>query len=309
MSLDGFIEAVGRLGVTTVREGTLDDQAELLNAPGDGVGDVLRNDIHEHNFPWSPWSPGSSSPTYASILAGIQDFARAVGGLPPFEEILFFEFPIEPLMLEGHLRVKRGQAAAEFANRQLLVYKNTELQARDKIIPVQKDRPGHPSPAPRPSQDVGVRRIVAHELGHGLPQLAFERARDAGRANRLLVEEYKAHVGWVGRGEAARLYDIGVSEAEQAIGRGEAPDPRFEITADHWNKGWVEQPVSRYSVQGGPGEDFAEAAMTYVEQPRALQARSGRRYDFVRSVAAELFPSEEETEQPAEAGAGQAGAR
>ena len=219
MSLDEFVEAVGRLGVTTVREGALDDQVELLNAPGDGVGDVLRNDIHEHHFPWSPWSPGSSSPTYASISAGIQDFARAAGGLPPFEEILFFEFPIEPLMLQGQLRVRRGQAAAEFGSRKLLVYKNTELQAREKVIPVRKDRPGHASPAPRPSQDVGVRRIIAHELGHGLPQLAFERARDAGRANRLLVEEYKAHVGWVGRGEAARLYDIGVSEVEQAIGR------------------------------------------------------------------------------------------
>ena len=67
--------------------------------------------------------------------------------------------------------------------------------------------------------------------------------------------------------------------------------------------------MSRYSVHGGPGEDFAEAVMTYVEQPRALQARSARRYDFVRSVTAELFPSEEETAQPTEAAAGQAGAR
>lgn len=302
MSRDDFATAVARFGVATVREGTLENQVELLNASGDGVGDVLTNDIREHHFPWSPWSPGASSATYASIAAGLEDFGHAAGGLPPLEEIVFFEYPIEPLTLEGRPRVRRGQAAAEFGDRKLLVYKNTELQARDKVVPTRRDRPGGASPAPRASQDEGVRRIITHELGHGLPQLAFERARDAGRANRLLVEEYKARVGWVGRGDAAQLYDIGAPDVEQAVGRGEQPDPRFEITAERWDAGWVEQPVSRYSVRGGPGEDFAEAVMAYVERPGSLQTRSPRRHEFVRGVMTELFPAQAPAAEP-EAGA------
>ena len=34
-------------------------------------------------------------------------------------------------------------------------------------------------------------------------------------------------------------------------------------------------------VEGGPGEDFAEAVMAYVQEPALLQARSPARFRFI----------------------------
>lgn len=296
LTLEDFQEAVRRFGVTRVRTGTVEDQAMLLNQGGDHLGDVLQNDIAEHHFPWVEWSPGGSSPTYASILAGFEDFERGLGGMPRVREIWFFEFGIEPVTVGGQLRVRRGEAAAEFGGERLFIYKAAEAQATQKVIPVRRDRPGRRSGTDRPTRDVGMRRVVAHELGHGVQELAYQRAREAADSRPGLMDRYRAQVGWFRAGDRERLYDIGVPEVARALEAGEEPDAGFLITKDTWDSGrWREQPISKYMVRES-FEDFGEAVMAYVHRPSALEARSPRRFAFVRDLAEELFGSDAEEE-------------
>ena len=60
---------------------------------------------------------------------------------------------------------------------------------------------------------------------------------------------------------------------------------------DSWNHPrWVEQPISAYTVTGGPGEDFAEAVMGFVNAGAVLQARSPVRYGFLDSHRSSWLP-------------------
>jgi hypothetical protein len=137
--------------------------------------------------------------------------------------------------------------------------------------------PGAPVP-PAATLAESDRRFVLHELGHGLVALDPQIAVD-----------YATAVGWSVIGSVAALYDKGVPAVRQALAAGTAPDDKDRITAVSWNSPqWVEQPMSEYSVSGGPREDFAESVMAYVENKELVKARSSLRYEFLESRKALL---------------------
>jgi len=302
MTLADFSQGVRRFGVTSVKTGTLEEQTQLLNTQfgaEDRLGDVLQNDIRAHNFPWASWGPGDTSPVYASILAGFEDFERGMGGVPPVSEIWFFEFGFLPLTIQGQLRVRRGTMAAEFGGGKLALYKAAEAEATQKVIPVRRDRDRRPSRAERVTRDIGLRRIVSHELGHGMQELAYQRASEAADSRPELMARYRAQVGWVQRGARERLYDIRAPGVEEALAAGTEPDARFEITKENWDQGFREQPVSKYSVTES-FEDFGEAVMAYVQRPARCCSR-GHPAGSRSCASSELFsPETEETEAEAE---------
>lgn len=120
-----------------------------------------------------------------------------------------------------------------------------------------------------------MRRLLTHELGHGLAAAAHS-------IEPSLFDDYKREVGWTGT-QPPRLFDIGQPAVQSAISAGSPPPAQFEITLDNWNSPqWIEQPVSDYMVTGGPGEDFAEAVMTFVRDPNLLLSRSPHRFRFLR---------------------------
>jgi len=97
---------------------------------------------------------------------------------------------------------------------------------------------------------------------------------------------------------------VGIPEVRRALDAGTVPPATIrtnrggrvtvqptQITVDSWNHPrWVEQPISAYTVTGGPSEDFAEAVMGFVNARAVLQARSPVRYGFLDSHRASWLP-------------------
>ena len=118
---------------------------------------------------------------------------------------------------------------------------------------------------------------MTHELGHGFEEAA---AGAAGQGvDPQIVQEYGEAVGW----HDGRLYDIGAPDVEHALERHEAPPAAFEITAQNWQRGWREQPISAYQVGHGPFEDLPAAIMAYSRSPQLLHDRSPHRFAFVEN--------------------------
>lgn len=131
------------------------------------------------------------------------------------------------------------------------------------------------APLPLPTREESTRRLLTHELGHGLAEAAH--SIEPG-----LFDDYKREVGWVAT-QPSQLFDIGQPMVQTAIASGSPPPAQFEITVNNWNSPqWVEQPVSSYMVSGGPSEDFAEAVMTFVREPNLLLSRSPAASGFFR---------------------------
>ena len=99
--------------------------------------------------------------------------------------------------------------------------------------------------------------------------------------DRAMIADFRREVGWTTTGPA-RLFDIGVPAVQRALAVRTTPPANYEITVNNWNSPqWVEQPMTDYSVAGGPGEDFAESVMAFVHEPQVLLSRSPRRYHFL----------------------------
>lgn len=83
----------------------------------------------------------------------------------------------------------------------------------------------------------------------------------------------------------ARAVESARAVGALALASGQPPPAGAQpITENNWNAPtWVEQPLSHYSVAGGPAEDFAEAVMTFVHQPNLLVSRSPHRFAFINS--------------------------
>jgi hypothetical protein len=125
-----------------------------------------------------------------------------------------------------------------------------------------------------PTPEQSIQRTFTHELGHGLAEAAMA-------ADPTTFTRYQREIGWTAT-TPAQLFDIGVPAVQTAIAAGTPPPPQYEITGRNWNSSqWIEQPLTSYMVSGGPGEDFAEAAMAYVEEPNLLVARSPLRFRFL----------------------------
>lgn len=259
---DAAIKA--RYGVEQVRTGVQADQAGG-KAPG-----------------WTSWDPGASHAVYEAILAAFADFAKAFGGTPHVKEIVFHKLHYEYDVAQRKW-VGRDDVGASFGSGRLNVFE--ALTKNSKPLPVSRSDPSGDYPptaitleeegsaggAPLKYIDraTSMRRLIAHELGHGLRDDASKAAgADAGPTPQVL-DTFSRAVGWTGSGDDAKLLDGGGSGAE--------------ILPGNWNlPKWKEQPMSVYSVRGGPGEDFAESAMAYVYAGDVLKARSPRRFRFMQ---------------------------
>ena len=280
MSRTDFEKEMRKFGVTRIATGTEAEQRSLSTPPGGAPsgGITLPN--------WQAWDPGSSSPAYRSIVDGFEDFEARVGGYPPVTEILFFK--VNYVVNAVGVGIPDTNAGASFGAGHFTVYEASMTSMRGlptgpstaaanyPPVVIGLSAPGEVrgAPVPVPTREQSIRRIVTHELGHGLAEAAM--AADPNTFTR-----YRSEVGWTAT-SAAQLFDIGVGAVQTAIAAGTPPPAQYEITRQNWNSSqWIEQPLTSYMVSGGPGEDFAEAAMAYVKEPNLLAARSPRRFRFL----------------------------
>src|SRR5262249_10370383 len=103
--------------------------------------------------------------------------------------------------------------------------------------------------------------------------------------------DYRRQVGWTTT-NPPRLFDISQQAVQAELQAGKPPPAQFEITVDNWNSPqWGEQPVSDYMVSGGPAEDFAEAVMIFLREPKLLLSRSPHRFQFLSRIKDRWLPA------------------
>jgi hypothetical protein len=238
-----------RFGVARVRAGTEADQVADMRrfTP---TADPSPTSISE----WTAWDPAATSDLYADITAGFEATTRALGGIPEVTEIRFLDSDNENV---GGTAERRQRHGANYSGGILSIFKRVETAPW--ALPEGASRPGRPAAVTYGSGSENRRRIIVHELGHGIA----ERFGTPGRsgAEEGLFAAFNRAAGWVG---------------------GHIEQDGTTLTQTNWNDAWPEQPVSRYSLSN-PGEDFAETIMAYVERPEVLRARSPGRFAFVDS--------------------------
>ncbi len=305
MTRSRFVDVLSsRYGISTVRAGTFADQQEVNSRPGVSAGGRLTEAA------WAAWDPGPTSEIYSSVVTAFEDFESSLGGLPPVDEVLFFAtaytvnsgtHQVEPNpgvgadFGAGHLRVYRsGVVAGATGGKGIPIGRSTAAGRYPPVVIGLGGRGTDPgAPIPLPTAGENTVRVITHELGHGLAEQAMA-------ADHAMFETYRLAVGWTD----GRLFDVGIPEVRQSLDAGTVPPATIrsnhggrvtvrptQITVDSWNHPrWVEQPISAYTVTGGPGEDFAEAVMGFVNTPAVLQARSPVRYGFLDSHRASWLP-------------------
>lgn len=295
-------DMVRRFGVQRIRTGSFGEQeADVNSRPGVQPGGRLTRPR------WHEWDPGSASPIYRWIVDAFEDFESRVGGLPPVQEIIFFDtyFTVDT---NGNV-VPAPKIGADFGAGIMRVYRSgvstrtplpfARSDASDRypgmgvigVAGIEGQTPGAPLPVPTAAQSAA--RTITHELGHGL-------AEEAHKAEPNLFDQYRRDIGWFGD----KLFDIGIPAVRTAIAGNTAPPASItvkqgghtltqptEITKADWNHPrWIEQPLTYYMVTGGPGEDFAEAVMAYTQAPDLLRTRSPSRYLFLDSHRERWLP-------------------
>jgi hypothetical protein len=272
-----------RWGVSSIVTGTRERQTTEATprggAPPGGI--VLPN--------WQSWDPGAASEVYNQIVDTFDDFAAAIGGVPAVNEIVFYNVHYD--VNAAGVATEDPGVGASFGAGHLTLYRavttsrkwlpaarsNTAGSYPSVVIGVggvTGQSPGAPIPAPTPEQS--VRRMLSHELGHGLAEAAMAQNPDTFR-------DFRRAVGWTAS-EPAELYDVRAAGVAAALGSTppRTPPAAARITADNWNSpAHGEQPLTDYAVVGGPSEDFAESVMALVHAPALLQARSPARSRFL----------------------------
>ena len=252
---------INTYGVTDVHTGIQTEQEAR----------ITRRGVPAPTIPtWQSWDPGTQSQDYTSIIDGIENMISAFGAIPQISNIIFFQVAYEPDSATG-VGVAQPDTGASFGAGELAIY-----QAFD----------GSTNPATGRSTLTGttvasadrqadISYIITHELGHGVGE--------AGAAqNHQMFIQFNATVGWIGNPPV--LYDMGQPTVINAINNGTPLLAQDIITPQRWALPTViEQPMSRYSVFGGPGEDFAESVAAYVNNPTVLLQRSPLRYNFLHT--------------------------
>jgi len=274
-------------GVTTIRTGTYADQ----NASVSGTIPVAT---------WASWSPADPSEVYRFILNAFDEFATTFNGVPNVTDIVFYQVYYDS---NAGSPVPDQDVGASYGAGQLAIYDNTTSTARMGLPHARSNTSGTYTGAPiltqsgtgsSPGAPVGytsmeqsVKRVIWHELGHGLAETASNACGTAAAPDPSMLTDYAAAVGWL----AGKLYDIGNATVAADLAAGRTPAANMEITEASWNHPqWNEQPVSGYMVSGGYGEDYAEAVRTFVENPALLLARSPARHAFISTRVATLSP-------------------
>jgi hypothetical protein len=254
-----------RYGVTDVHTGTQNEQEQRLT---------------RHNMPaqtiqgWQTWDPGIQSADYTSIVLGIEDMLRVFGAMPQLKTILFFHQAYDPSA--NGIATPAPDTGASFGAGEMTIFQNIH---RSSILPVNRvTAPGSGAPVRFAYGDRSqyIRQNITHELGHGVAEAAMA------SQNNQTFDQFKLAVGWVGTNPEV-LFDIGQPAVLAAIAANTTPPAQHMIGPSRWNDdSVVEQPMSRYSVEGQAAEDFAESIMAYIHQNAALLQRSPRRHAFIR---------------------------
>ncbi len=277
-----------RFKVDRIATGTEAEQRDRLTPRG-GVppgGITLPN--------WQSWDPGTNSEIYDSIVDGMEDFIREIGGLPSIREIVFFN--VDYTLNSAGVGIPRPGTGASFGAGHLTIYRS--LTTRPQPLPIDRSNPQgtYPSvvaasggipgqspgaPLPFPTPDQSIRRGITHELGHGLAEAAMDPRPIA--LDPTMMADFQRAVGWTAA-HPAELFDIGVAAVATAIAAGTPPPVAYQITEQNWNSPqWLEQPMTHYSVAGGPSEDFAETVTAFIHAPNLLLSRSPNRFRFLYS--------------------------
>ena len=190
-------------------------------------------------------------------------------------------------------------AGASFGHGQLTIY-----GAITKSASLPEGRSGVPfagqqaTLVPVASERQATERNIAHELGHGVAEMAVGSGKTGPDPG--MLDDFRREVGWTSFRPATatsptvpeRLFDAGVSEVRAALQAGTEPPAQYLITKWNWNEGrWIEQPISQYSTTN-PGEDFAEAVMAFLKVPQTLKQRSPRRYRFIETRKEHWIPKQ-----------------
>jgi hypothetical protein len=292
-----------RYHVRTVRRGTFREQSqEVATRRVDLPPGVTRGTLDPSA--WKEWSPPSGWSTYKAILDAIQSFARDFGGLPSIQEVVLFDVHYDVNETTGLVEAQPG-VGASFGSGQLTIYsaitKSSALPAGRSGVPF-AGREAALVPAASERQAIG--RNVAHELGHGVAEMAVGPGR-TGPDSRML-DDFRREIGWdIYRPATAtspavpeRLFDAGVPEVRAALTAGTEPPAEYRITQWNWNEGrWIEQPISQYSTTN-PGDDFAESVMAFLKVPQTLRERSPRRYSFLETRKERWLPNQRAAPPP-----------
>jgi len=275
-----------KFGVKTIKTGTKKEQEKALT----------RHKLPPATLPgWQAWDPGSSSMIYNYMVKAFETFGQSFGATPKVSKITFFKTAYNRDPNTGII-TPDGTAGASFGLTDLNIFE--ALTTLNHAIPFARSitgkyahapgivvtSPGSTPGAPMavPSRSESVIRMIAHELGHGVQSAAMSLPDPKSAPDTGMMDDYMSTIGWTKSPQ--KLFDIGVPAVVQAISTGSTPPSQHEIKDSNWNHPkWVEQPMSRYSVTGGPGEDFAEAVMVYVTNPSLLKSRSPRRYGFIHN--------------------------
>jgi hypothetical protein len=227
------------------------------------------------------WDPGDPAPIYRSIVDAFADFAAGLGGVPPVDEIRFRKTdPADP------------NTPASFSARKLEVF--DLIERRNKWLPVTRSAKGAKYPAPTaqvggvkgqsggaplalPSRAASERRIIVHELGHGVVEaMLTPGVKGPDALDKDLINRFKKAVGWFGD----KLYDIQDPAVRKAIQDDNTQPAATPISFDDWNDPkWGEQPITDYPLYGAH-EDFPESLMAYLYAPELLKQRSPARFAF-----------------------------
>ncbi len=274
-----------RYGISSVETGTIESQSRSLDRlagrPAEGVtppGQLLGQLVSAGTLAWSAWDPGAQSNVYGSVVGGFANLARAFGGTPPVDTIVFYRIDYQTTSDAPGLAEDRATGAT-YSGHALHVFSRAVSAVEG--FPIERDQVGAPGRRPQLWATQHITGVTVHELAHGIQEAALTPPRDSTTApapDRTLMTDYQRAVGWVG----SRLYDVGDAAMAAELRAGRVPEGARPITADSWNSGqWHEQPVSAYSLQN-VSEDFAEAVTAFVESPSGLQTRSPHRFEFLQ---------------------------
>ena len=283
-----------RFGVNDVHVGTQSEQRASVT-PGGALGTAPPTATLPN---WQPWEPEAAA--YPEIIGAFDDAAKAYGGLPNVNTVVFFEVDYQWDSGSGAF-VALPTTGASFSAGKLTVYH--AASRRPPMLPVARsdpsgrypdvvvgDKPGGGAPRRYASPAESIRRTIVHELGHGVQEAVIGGAAKAGPDPAMLAD-FALAVGWWPPGGATmpQLYDIQDPAVAAAIAKQQAPT-KTPITTSDWNDPkWGEQPISGYSLTG-PFEDFAESFMAYVYASAVLKARSPVRWRFIDGRKAKWTP-------------------
>jgi hypothetical protein len=238
-----------RWAVAGVRAGTEADQvAEMRHMTPDA--DPAPTAIAG----WQQWDPDANSDIYDDILDAFETMAFVLGGIPEVHDVRFLAVDYGNVSGTAQAQPRHG---ATYGAGLLNVFHAFEGATWN--LPQGRSTAGAPAGLSSGSTGESRRRILVHELSHGVYERFGNPTLSGGTTQ--FFRDWEQAAGWVG---------------------GHIEQNGTALTGVNWNGDWPEQPVSAYALSN-PMEDFAESLMCFVESPVVLRERSPARYHFIES--------------------------